>query len=472
MAQTIAIPIWLFLILVTITLWFSLDRVLLPGARWFLRKRVNRLIDEINLRLDIEIRPFQLTKRQVLIDRLVFDTKVMEAISEYAHEHNVPQEVAQSKVLLYAKEIVPSFNAVIYFRFGYWLAKKIARLVYRIRVGFLDNDLIAKIDPNATVVFVMNHRSNMDYLLVSFLVAERTTLSYAVGEWARMWPLQSLISAMGAFFVRRNSKNALYRRVLERYVHMATQEGVCQAVFLEGGLSKDGKMREPKMGFLDYMLRSYHEGSDRDIVFVPVGVNYDRTLEDRTLLRGLDKNAPKRSQWFVIKTTFKFVWHNFSLVRRSRWRRFGFAAVNFGKPVSMTNYCQQHDCHFSVLEPHLRYQRVEELANTLMADISAMMPVLPVALLATILLKNSQSGMSRLDLKVQVYDLIKQLEDRQAPVLLPQRARDHTISNALHMLVIRHIVEEAEDMYRCAPDSHQILQYYANSIAHHLSENH
>ncbi len=100
-----------------------------------------------------------------------------------------------------------------------------------------------------------------------------------------------------------------------------------------------------------------------------------------------------------------------------------------------------------------------------------MLPVLPVALLATVLLRDEQKGLSRLDLKVQVYELIKQLEDRHAPVLLPQRARDHTISNALHMLVVRHIVEEANDMYRCAADSQQILQYYANSIAHHLSEN-
>ena len=52
---------------------------------------------------------------------------------------------------------------------------------------------------------------------------ERTALSYAVGEWARVWPLQALIRSMGAYFVRRDSGDALYRRVLERYVHMATR---------------------------------------------------------------------------------------------------------------------------------------------------------------------------------------------------------------------------------------------------------
>ena len=152
------------------------------------------------------------------------------------------------------------------------------------------NQEFAGIAPDSTVVFVMNHRSNMDYILVAFLAAEKTALSYAVGEWAKIWPLQTLIRAMGAYFVRRKSGNPLYRRVLERYIHMATKEGVCQAVFPEGGLSRDGCLGNPKLGVLDYMLRNFDPLSDRDIVFIPVGLNYDRTLEDRSLLRTLRKS--------------------------------------------------------------------------------------------------------------------------------------------------------------------------------------
>ena len=96
--------------------------------RWFLRRRVNRVLNEISTRLDIEIKPFQLTKRRVLIDRLAYDPKVMEAMQAYAQEEDMPREVAQAKAVHYAREIVPSFNAYLYFRFGYWLAKKVARL--------------------------------------------------------------------------------------------------------------------------------------------------------------------------------------------------------------------------------------------------------------------------------------------------------------------------------------------------------
>ena len=43
---------------------------------------------------------------------------------------------------------------------------------------------------------------------------------------------------MGGYFIRRGSRNALYRRVLARYVQMATEEGTTQAMFPEGGLSR------------------------------------------------------------------------------------------------------------------------------------------------------------------------------------------------------------------------------------------
>jgi glycerol-3-phosphate O-acyltransferase len=387
MEHTITLPYWLFTLLLIFAVFLILDRILLPGMRWYLRRRVNRVIKEVNTRLDIEIRPFQLTRKQALIDQLIFDDKVIEAIKDYAKEHNMPSEIAQAKALKYATEIAPTFNAYIYFRFGYWLAKKVGRLIYRVRVGFYDDNQLKDIQTKSSVVFVMNHRSNMDYILVSFLAAEKTALSYAVGEWARIWPLQTLIKSMGAFFVRRNSCNVLYRRVLERYVNLATRAGVCQAVFLEGGLTRDGKMREPRLGFMDYMLRDYHPEIDRDIIFIPVGINYDRVIEDKSLTRRLDPNAAKRSGWFVAKTTMKFFFKTLMMKRKARWRRFGYASVNFGRPVSAHHYCNQKNIDFSQLDQDARFKCIKNLSNNLMHEISQVIPILPVALMAEIVLK-------------------------------------------------------------------------------------
>ena len=464
MDSTITLPAWLAVLLILLSLALLLDRVLIPSVRWYLRRRINRVIDEVNTRLDIEVRPFQQTRRQILIDQLSHDERVASAVRDYAREHDMPREVAQAKVNGYAREIVPSFNAYVYFRVGYWIARRIARLIYRVRVGFHDKDRLASVNPDATVVFVMNHRSNMDYILIAFLAAEKTALSYAVGEWARIWPLQTLVRAMGAFFVRRGSGNALYRRVLERYVQMATRAGVCQAVFPEGGLTRDGTLREAKLGFLNYMLRDYHPGADRDIVLIPVGINYDRVIEDRSLLRKLDQNAEKRSTGFVIKTSLRFLFRQLTLSRRDRLRRFGYASVNFGEPLSIQDWCDDRAVDFSRLEQQPQIAEVGRVANEVMQRIANVVPVLPVPLLASVVLEHSHDWESALAIKARAVDEIGRLRQQGAPIRIATGACEGVLSNALATLCARKMLEQRDGLLRAAPDAVDVLSYYANSI--------
>ncbi len=464
MDNTITLPLWGFIILVLFAGVMVLDRLLMPSLRWYLRRRVKKVMDEFSSRLHIAIRPFQLTRRQGLIDQLVFDDQVIEAVKTYAAENDMPKTVAQEKVKNYAHEIVPSFNAYIYFRFGYWLARNIARLIYRVRVGFYDDEELKNIPEDASVVFVMNHRSNMDYVLVSFLVAEKTALSYAIGEWARIWPLQTLLKSMGGFFVRRNSQNPLYRKVLERYVYLSTRAGVCQAVFPEGGLTKSGALLEPKLGFMDYMLREYHPEFDKDVVFVPVGINYDRVVEDRTLIRKLDPNAQRRNRWYVIKTTLAFATKMFLLSRKLRWRRFGYASVNFGHPVSVKQYCETNQVKFDEVDSTHRFKQVKKLADTLMEHIADVIPVLPMALLSEVLLENKNIWKSELDLKSQAVLKINTLKEKGAPINISSNACEGVLTNALNMLIGRRLVDVEENLIRVKEKAIVLLEYYANSI--------
>ena len=173
MNATITIPFWLFLILLGVTSLVAFNRFIFPGVKWFFRKKINRAINELNQRLNIKIRPFQLTKRQVLLDRLINDTELLEFAQELSISDEVPREVLVDKIDRYAREIVPSFNAYIYYRIGFWFSKKVAKLFYRVRVRVGKHDHLGDVSKDATIVFVMNHRSNMDYILVSFLVAEK-----------------------------------------------------------------------------------------------------------------------------------------------------------------------------------------------------------------------------------------------------------------------------------------------------------
>jgi glycerol-3-phosphate O-acyltransferase len=471
MTRLVSLPLWLAAVLFLLAAWAALDRLLVPGVRWYLRRRVNRAIDELNTRLKLEIPAFHRTRRQVLIDRLVYDPKVVQAVDETAREQSIPRAVLAGRVKRYAREIVPAFNAYFYFRIGYWISKRVARFLYRVRLGFSDEAGLAAVAPGSTVVFLMNHRSNMDYILVAYLAADRTALSYAVGEWARIWPLQTLIRSTGAYFVRRNSGDPLYRRVLERYIYMATSAGVTQAVYPEGGLSRDGCLRPPKLGLLDYMLRSFDPvHGERDIVFIPVGINYDRVLEDRTLLLDLQPaggSRRPRGPLHAVRTTLRFVLRNLGLMVRSRWHRFGYACVNFGSPLSMRQYLGERGLDLRHLSKEERSAHLQTLGAGLMASIGSVIPVVPVPLVATVLVQAGEP-LSELELKARAYRLMTDLEAAGAHVYIPRKDQDYAIVAGLRMLTLRHLAEERDGLYAAKPEEMHVLRYYANSIVHLL----
>ena len=449
-----------------LALWALLDRLLVPSVRWVIRSRTNKVLDEVGQRLRLQVRPFQRTSRNTLIDRLVFDEKVQHAASAHAQANQMPRDVVQQMVERYAREIVPAFNAYLYFRIGAWLSRKISRLLYRVRIGYSDEAGLAAVPPNATVVFVMNHRSNMDYILAAHLAAEQAALSYAVGEWARIWPLQQMIRAMGAYFVRRGSGNELYRRVLERYIALATEAGVTQAVYPEGGLTRDGRMREPKFGVLEYMLRGFSLDGDRDLVFVPLGLNYDRVLEDRTQLVAGGTGA-KSGAWTAVLNTTKFIFHQFWLVLRSKWYRFGYACVNFGTPISTRNYCSQRGIDFRKLAKEERMVEVGALGRHLMDQVGRLIPVLPVPLVARVLLAATDEAMlSEMEIKSQVGLQVEQLQARGAHIYVPRSDWDYAVGAGLRMLTLRHLVYESAGLYCANPSEKALLTYYAHSIEH------
>lgn len=468
MTHPVTLPLWLVILIGALAFWVLLARLLLPSVRWFFRRRVNIVIEELNERLDIRLPAFKLNRRRILIEQLTYDPKVLTAVEAYCREEGVPNNVAMEKVRRYAREIVPSFNAYLYFRFGSWLARSITQLLYRVRLGFADEEGLQQIDPDASVVFVMNHRSNMDYILVVYLALNRMALSFAAGEWARAWPVQQLVRSLGAFFVRRGSGNWLYRRVLARYVQMATEGGVVQAVFPEGGLSKDGRLRKPKLGLLKYMLENFDPAGERDLVFIPVAVNYDRVLEDRTLLLSADPHSEKKSRTFVIRTTLRFIFHNLWLMVRGGWYRFGYAAANFGSPISMRQYVQDHQIDLHQADEDARINTIQSLADDLMQSVGCMIPVLPVSLIAYVFAEQPNRAFSDLEIKARVQNLISELEQQGAHVYIPRHDRDYAITVGLRMLTLRHIVLEEGNLFRIAPEEHAILQYYAHALTHFI----
>jgi len=467
MHETVAVPLWLVVLAGVLAAVALLDRLLVPSVRWALRRRANRAIDRLNERLHLHIQPFKLTRRQVLIDRLLYDPEVLNAIEEYARETGAPREAAMAKARRYAREIVPSFSAYTYFRVGTRLARKLSRALYRVRLGYANDAALKAVDPSSSVVFVINHRSNMDYVLVTYVAAAASALSYAVGEWAQIWGLRGLISSMGAYFIRRNSRDLLYRRVLARYVHMATTAGVAQAVFPEGGLSRDGALRSPKFGLLGYMVSGFDPAGAKDIVFVPVGVNYDRVLEDRNLT-GAAALEPGKEPTFrfnpmiFVRYIMRAAWQTM----RGRRFRNGYACVSFGDPISLRWYLSHRGVDYRTLPSESRNGEVEVLGRYLMEAVARVIPALPVPLVATALLEADGAGLTPFELKGRVFDLLGELERAGAYVHIPRADRDYAIDVGLRMLKMRRLVLENAGLLSASPVETALLRYYANSIAH------
>lgn len=463
MNATVEIPLWALLSLTLLTGLWIVQHFLLPSVRWYFRRRANRVIREVNTRLALRIPSFKLTRREVLVDRLSYHPRVIAMVDELSAERDMPREALMREVQHAAREIVPAFNALVYFKAAYWVARRMVHALYRVRLGFADDAALAQLDSNSSVVFLMNHRSNMDYILATYLAAERTALSYAVGEWARVWPLQQLIRAMGGYFVRRDSGDPLYRRVLECYVQMAAEGGVPQAVFPEGRLSRDGKLNDPKLGLLGYITRGFDPTGSRDIVFIPVGINYDRVLEDRTLLRAAEHKR-RRGMSFTLWTVGKFISKNIWQAMLGRRFRNGYACVNFGKPVSLKAWLREHTADDSV-----PLTDVSELAADLMHRIGSITPILPVALVTSVFSRDTQRSFSELELKSAVLELLTKLEQAGFRAYIPRGDHDYAVTVGVRMLTMRHILVEQDGVFRANPDEIGLLQYYANSITHLVS---
>src|SRR5947207_10864137 len=260
------------------------------------RRKARSYAEKHGVRVDL----FKFGGKQLVREELLNDRAILRGMEAATAAGERLREVRQG-VGWYIAGMVPAFSLAASFQLGMRLARAAIGAVYR--------PVIVRPPPplphDATAVFLINHRSNFDYVVVGWALARRVAISYAVGEWARIFPLDALFKAFGGFFVRRGFPDPLYHTVLRRYLQLITRRGVTQGIFPEGGLTRDGALRPPKVGLLDSLLQL---AEDCELYFVPVGINYDRVLEDEVLLaelRGRDK-PPTRGE--KLRGTLRLLW--------------------------------------------------------------------------------------------------------------------------------------------------------------------
>lgn len=424
----------------------------------------------------IHIDQFKLKRRHAEIELEVFGSpEIVRAVQGYARNHHVTIEVARAQAKRYLQEIVPKFNLLAYYRIGAPVARAIMHFLYRVVVERKPIRDFSEEAKGAAVVYVINHRSNADYVLVAHMLFKFISLSYAIGEWARVWPLNHVFKWFGGYFVRRRYREPLYHAVLSSFVQTITRHGVTQGIFLEGGLTRDGAFQKPKLGMLDYLVTAKRDPEfTQRLYFMPTAVNYDRVLEDRSLTEELLGKEERSSRGEKLRTTFDYLFRSFFRGLFRRFKRYGYAVVSFGRPVSVDDFIRDHPAILSASFEE-RKPDLQKLADRIMSEIADALPVTPVTLVATVF---SQREIVTEEQMLRELDVLRvQHHDRW---LLREKSAKEVWTAARHVLELRHLIVPyeqwrddlfdrggapvLEDAWQWNPEEHLLRAYYANSL--------
>ena len=358
--------------------------------RWFawrkLRERWQRSIGEWMRRHDVHLEHFRFIDRVWVRQTLLQDPDLDRAAADRAHDLGETVGQVRARMEQWLDEIVPVFNLFSYYKLGGGVATTAVRLVYELVFDRDGLDAARRAVPaGAVTVYVANHRSNADYVVLSVGAMKQVALSYAVGEWARVWPLDALFRSFGSYLIRRGERDPLYHRVLSRYLQLVAGRGLTTAFFLEGALSRDGGFRVPKIGLLDYVVGVLEADPEREIVFIPVGINFDRVLEDRNLVRETADAPPPRALdkarcfFGMLRAAPRMLLGLFGPAWLAAHRRYGYASVQFGAAIPVRSLMPDA-AEVARLPRKARFARMARLADQLLDAVAAVVPATPVSL--------------------------------------------------------------------------------------------
>ncbi len=208
------------------------------------------------------------------------------------------------------------------------------------------------------------------------------------------------------------------------------------------------------------MLRSFDPDGKRDLVFVPVAINYDWVLEDYSLLQPGGPEAGWRGRGGVFASATSSYARNLRDAPGGVRPRLGDASISFGAPISTRRYVRSYGVDFSALDRELRIEQVKVLARGIMNSIAESAPVVSVPVVARALLEASDKSLSQTEIYARVRDLCLDFEERGLGV------GDIDPKAALRTLSRRGLIYMSDGSYTIPPEGEKLLGYYANSISH------
>lgn len=276
----------------------------------------------------------------------------------------------------------------------------------------VNEQLLAKLrvmcDAQRPVVFCPTHRSYIDFLLLSLVLYyyKMEVPHICAGEdFLNIVFVNQLLRSSGAFFMRRTFKgDDLYKAIFKEYVTLLAQDGLNMEFFIEGTRSRTNKILPPKYGFISILTGAFFKGRVKDLTFIPVTINYTRTLEGETFpfeLTGEEK--VKESLGRIIKAIQIFSMN------------LGTIYLDFCDPITMSEYTAQKISQNPALKPYETEKDRISITNDLGLDIIYTMQkhvrMMPTILVASMLLLH-RKGISEDELEKRVKWLGQDLQQR------------------------------------------------------------
>jgi glycerol-3-phosphate O-acyltransferase len=201
---------------------------------------------------------------------------------------------------------------------------------------------------------------------------------------------------------------------------------------------------------------------------VPVGLNYDRVLEDRSLIRERIVGGRRPSRLAQFGAVVSYLGWNTARLFTGQLKRYGRVAIAFGTPISVRGWLAEQPAGILALPKAERLPHVQRLAEAALERIGAVIPVTPVPLAAQALLSFGASVVSRPALLDRLDALRDRLAEFNARLVRAELPVEEVWERAWLMFSMRRLVVAQGDDYVIMPSARPLLEYYANSIRHLL----
>lgn len=361
---------------------------------------------------------------QWFLDHTLEDEGLTKTIYEVAKEKRRPVDDIGDLALNYAKEIAADLR--------YHYIELVAALLHPVFRNLFEGLVIdtegikrlkktLKVGP---VILTPNHRSHLDYLLLGFLCHQHDIVSPYVAAGINMafWPMGKFFRRCGAFFLRRSFEgNLLYKKTFQTYLKILVREGYLQEFFIEGGRSRTGKLRAPKLGMLSMYSEALHEGAAGDLFFMPVSITYDKVLEEKSYIEEMGGKPKQKEKFTDIFRLPKFL-----------KGRYGKIYVNFDEALSWQQAASQVEAeNWEAKKPKI----VQHLANQICHAINRQVVATPKALAAASLLNTPRQGVAVAEAEALALRLAHYLEWKKVPLSATlAKNRTGALKEAFHQL--------------------------------------